>query len=200
MEPLRHRPTYSRKPGITLGIVSRLTPIKQFPTLFGIVTPILKRHPQFNLEIFGAGGYASVRDLRRVTHPLGEQVRFWGYQRDVASVYAQIDYLLTGLPEKEALGLNVIEAQACDTPVVAVAAAPFTETVIEGETGFFYLDPRTDQGADFERVLGILADLKNRPHPATALNHLQKFTLDAFVDRLRPIVQVLVRGGRGGAV
>ncbi|MBV5277207.1 glycosyltransferase, partial [bacterium] len=75
---------------------------------------------------------------RRALRPLGDRCRFWGQQNDVRAVYAQLDALLTGLPEKEALGLNVIEAQACRLPVLAVDAPPFDETVADGITGWRY--------------------------------------------------------------
>jgi glycosyltransferase involved in cell wall biosynthesis len=94
---------FVRLPGIALGIVSRLTPIKQFPLLFRDLAPVLARHPQFRLEIFGAGGYASVRDLRAALAPLRERVRFWGAQAQVGAIYRRIDYLMTGLPEKRRL-------------------------------------------------------------------------------------------------
>ncbi|TAK91731.1 MAG: glycosyltransferase [Burkholderiaceae bacterium] len=187
-EAVRPEIEWTRRPGLTLGIVSRLTPIKQFPLLLSLLAPILAQHPKFNLEIFGSGGYASVRDLRRALQPLGDRVRFWGHQRDVAAVYRNIDYLLTGLPEKEALGLNIIEAQACGTPVLAVAAPPFTETVLEGATGFFYRDPREDQGADFAQLLQRLQKLDAPLSPQSARVHLEKFSFDAFVERLRPVV------------
>jgi glycosyltransferase involved in cell wall biosynthesis len=143
-----------------------------------------------NLEIFGSGGYASVRDLDRALAimPPG-QVRFWGQQRNVAvDLPRRLDYLLSGLPEKEALGLNIIEAQACGTPVIAVDAPPFTETVLDGATGFLYTDPRTDAGAGFARLLDELLAGRSRPHPESALAHLHRFSFDAFVERLRPVV------------
>lgn len=188
IEPLWPHPAYARRPGLTLGIVSRLTPIKQFPAMFEKLAPVLARHPDVNLEIFGSGGYASVRDLRRALAPLAGRVRFWGQQRDVAAAYRGIDYLLTGLPEKEALGLNVIEAQACGTPVIAPAAPPFTETVVDGVTGFFYRDPREDGGEDFGRLLERLRTLPARPAPRQAATHLEKFSFKAFVERLEPVV------------
>ncbi|MCF8199352.1 MAG: hypothetical protein K9J42_11335, partial [Sulfuritalea sp.] len=78
-EALRKHPTFVRREGLTLGVVSRLTPIKQFPLLFAHLAPELKRRPQVNLEIFGSGGYASVRDLDRALAILPRgQVRFWG--------------------------------------------------------------------------------------------------------------------------
>ncbi len=188
-EMLRPHPAFRRRPGLTLGIVSRLTPIKQFPLLFAHLAPVLARHPQVNLEIFGRGGYASVRDLDRAFAALlPGQVRFWGQQGNVLAVYRQLDYLLSGLPEKEALGLNIIEAQACGTPVIAVDAPPFTETVMNGATGFLYRDPRTDAGADFARLLDELLAGRPRPQPELAKAHLYRFSFDAFIERLRPIV------------
>jgi glycosyltransferase involved in cell wall biosynthesis len=179
---------FTKRPGITLGIVSRLTPIKQFPLLFSLLAPILARYPTVNLEIFGSGGYASVRDLDRALRPVAGRVRFWGHQGDVRKIYSQLDYLMSGLPEKEALGLNVIEAQACNLPVLAVRAAPFTETVAEGLTGFFYRDPREDDGTDFSRLLDRLLLLEAPLQPVLASEHLARFSFDAFVERLRPIV------------
>jgi glycosyltransferase involved in cell wall biosynthesis len=189
MEVLRPHPAFVRREGLTLGIVSRLTPIKQFPLLFSHLAPALARHPQVNLEIFGSGGYASVRDLDRALTALPPgQVRFWGQQGNVAAIYPQLDYLLSGLPEKEALGLNIIEAQACGTPVIAVHAPPFTETVSNGLTGFLYRDPREDGGADFGRLLDELLAGRARPKPELADTHLAQFSFEAFVARLQPVV------------
>jgi glycosyltransferase involved in cell wall biosynthesis len=188
-EALRPHPAFERRPGLTLGIVSRLTPIKQFPLLFSHLAPVLARHPQVHLEIFGSGGYASVRDLDRALAVLpAGQVRFWGQQGNVADIYPQLDYLLSGLPEKEALGLNIIEAQACGTPVIAVNAPPFTETVVNDLTGFLYRDPRQDAGGDFGRLLDELLAGRAKPRPELAGSHLARFSFEAFVERLRPVV------------
>jgi glycosyltransferase involved in cell wall biosynthesis len=184
---------YEKRPGLTLGVVSMIAPIKQFPALFTQLAPILARHG-VNLEIFGAGGYAQVRDTKEALAPLGERARWWGHQKDVAAAYAGIDYLLTGLPEKEALGLNVLEAQACGTPVLAPNAPPFTETVIHGHTGFLYADPRTDKGADFERLLARLTDTP-RPDPRRATIHLSQFSQHALFERTRRMLDYLSRNG-----
>jgi glycosyltransferase involved in cell wall biosynthesis len=188
VEPLRAHPEYARRPGLTLGIVSRLTPIKQFPLLFSLLAPVLARFPDVNLEVFGSGGYASVRDLDRALAPIAGRVRFWGQQRDVAAVYRGIDFLMAGLPEKEALGLNVIEAQACGTPVLAVAAPPFTETVLDGRTGFLYRDPREDGAAAFAALIERLHTSPQSLHPQEATAHLARFGFEAFVERLRSVV------------
>ena len=192
-EPLFQRSgiAFERRPGLTLGIVSRLTPIKQFPQLFAQLAPVLARHPQVNLEIFGSGGYASVRDLRAALAPLGERARWWGHQSDPAAIYPQLDYLLSGLPEREALGLNLIEAQVAGTPVLAVAAPPFTETVLDGSSGFLYGDPRADGAAGFRRLLGELAAGRPRPDPRLATFHLARFSAAAFQDRVERAMAAL---------
>lgn len=190
--PLLPGRRFERRPGLSLGIVSRLTPIKQFPLLFSHLAPILAQAPDLNLEIFGSGGYASVRDLRQALRPLGGRCRFWGQQADVRAVYGQLDALLTGLPEKEALGLNVIEAQVCGLPVLAVDAPPFDETVADRVTGWRYVDPRRDGGRDFQRVLGLLRQ-GLQADPADVERHLAQFSFPALVDRVDRLLGAVFR-------
>jgi glycosyltransferase involved in cell wall biosynthesis len=176
---------FERRAGLTLGIVSRLAPLKQFPALFDRLVPILARHPRVNVEVFGSAvGYKSLAAVQETLSPLGPRVRYWGHQRDVASAYRALDYLLTGLPEREALGLNAIESCLAGTPVLAIAAPPFSETMKDGVTGFLYTDPRSDGGADFERVLTGIEGGALRPDRDAAIGHLQAFSLQRFAERV----------------
>ncbi|OGA28300.1 MAG: hypothetical protein A3I01_00870 [Betaproteobacteria bacterium RIFCSPLOWO2_02_FULL_65_24] len=192
----RPRRVFTRRPGLTLGVVSRLTPIKQFPALFNALLPVLAEFPAVNLEIFGSGGYASVRDTRAALAPLGPRVRWWGHQDDVRRVYPLLDFLLTGLPEKEALGLNVLEAQMCGTPVLAPAAPPFSETVSHARSGYLYPDPRQDDGAGFRALLAdLVCGRLPRPDPRMALEHLARFSEEAFRARVARALQALQESG-----
>ena len=181
--PLAHAVTpariHTRRPGFTLGIVSNIGPIKQFDLLFRHIAALIAARPTVNLDIFGNGAYRSVADLKHALKPLGPRAQFWGRQADPQPLYAHFDYLLAGLPEKEALGLNVIEAQILGTPVLAVNAPPFTETVQDGKTGWLFRDPRQDNGADFARVLDR-AIAGPRPDPLNAPDHLAQFSAAAF--------------------
>lgn len=190
-EGVRARPVFRRAAGLTLGIVSFLTPIKQFPLLFTHLAPVIARSPAVRLEIFGSGGYAQVRDLKRALAPIGKQTRFWGEQPCVQAVYPQLDYLLTGLPEKEALGLNVLEAQACGTPVLAPNAPPFTETILDRRSGFLYRDPREDAGREFGEILTAILAGRPRPDPRAAHEHMEKFSYPALVGRTRRLLAAL---------
>jgi glycosyltransferase involved in cell wall biosynthesis len=140
-----------------------------------------------------------VRDLTRALRPIRDRVRFWGHQRDVRAAYRSIDFLLTGLPEKEALGLNVIEAQACGTPVLAPDAPPFDETVMHGVSGLRYRDPREDGGAHFESTLELVLRGRFRLDVEATKKHLERFSEGAFVERVRALVSALghVSAGAG---
>jgi glycosyltransferase involved in cell wall biosynthesis len=189
IEPLRHRPALARAPGIVLGVVSRLTTIKQFPQLFSLLSPVIAEHPAFHLDIFGAGGYASVRDLRRALAPIRERVRFCGAQRNVGAAYRSIDYLLTGLPEKEALGLNVIEAIATGCPVLGVDAPPFVETIAPEATGLLYRDPREDAGRDFDRLLTRLETSPFMIDAVRAAPEIDRFSESRFDARIARLLE-----------
>lgn len=189
-EPLVRRITPSRifakRAGLTLGVVSRLAPLKQFPTLFNALMPALTKQDDLNLEIFGSAiGYRTLRELKSVLSPLGTRVRFWGFQSSVSEIYPQLDYLLTGLPEREALGLNVIEAQQCGTPVLAPDAPPFSETMIDGTTGYLFPDPRQDAGHGFAAALDRAR--ARRPDPRLAAEHLMQFSFSAFRERVNAV-------------
>ncbi len=194
VEPFLSHPQFERKGEMTIGVVSRITPIKQFPLLFSVLSPVLEKYPQINIEIFGSGGFASIRDLDQAVRSFKDRVRFWGHQKDIAGVYQKLDYLMTGLPEKEALGLNVIEAQASGVPVLAPNAEPFAETIVDNVTGFLYKDPRVDNGKEFSKLLQKLLSLSSKPDPCDAVDHLNRFSLESFAGRLDPILSWANRG------
>jgi len=190
LRALRLPRTFERLPGITLGIVSNIGPIKQFDKLFNLIGPLLAKRPEVHLEVFGNGAYRSVADFRRSLGPMRERTRFWGQQSAPQRIYPNLDYLLSGLPEKEALGLNIIEAQLSNTPVLAVNAPPFTETILDNVTGFLYPDPRNDNGAGFEKSFARAIDgppLRPTSTPA-GQNHLQRFSKAEFVERMGRLV------------
>lgn len=193
---------FEKREGLSIGIVSRIVTIKQFPLLFETLAPAIAKHPKVWIEIFGSGGYASVRDLKRSLHPIRDRVRFWGQQKDVRPVYAGLDFLLAGLPEREGMGRNVIEAQLCGTPVLAVNAPPFTETVVHGMTGYLFTDPREDAGRDFERLLGRIVETGDRPNPYEAPAALRRFTQPTFNSSVERLLGVIAArfGDQYGAI
>jgi glycosyltransferase involved in cell wall biosynthesis len=126
---------------------------------------------------------------------MAKQTRWWGYQREVSAIYPRLDYLLTGFPEKEALGLNVLEAQACGTPVLAVDGGPFRETVLHGRSGWLYKDPREDAGEDFKALISTLITQETRLDLRDAQDHLERFTTKTFAERVNRIFRETLIAG-----
>ena len=88
---------FERRDGLTLGIVSRIAPLKQFAALFTFLTPILLRHPHVNLEIFGtAVGFRALTELRRALAPLGSEFgsgdtnKTWSPLTERLTIYSQV--------------------------------------------------------------------------------------------------------------
>lgn len=182
VKPTRY---FTKREGLTLGFVSRIAPAKQFSEMFEILTPILRKFPQVHLEFFGSGvGYSPVKKLRKSLAPIRQQVRFWGPQTNLHKVYRSMDFLMAGLPEREAMGLNILEAQFCGTPVLAVNAPPFNEIIRDGGTGFLYTDPRQDGGENFEARLGKLIASPAFPNPLEEKAFLDAFSFEAFACRI----------------
>jgi glycosyltransferase involved in cell wall biosynthesis len=201
-DPPARRLPFARRAGLTLGIVSRLADLKQFPALLGAIAPLLAARPEVALEIFGCGMYREVRRIERALEVVRSRTRFWGWQANPQALYPHIDLLLAGLPEREALGLNVIEAQMSGVPVLAVDRPPFSEIVAPGVTGSLYADPRQDGGASFAQALdqyiqayradGAKAIALDRSAPDVSAS-LRRFTQAAYNERIARILPAVAR-------
>jgi len=127
-----------------LGVVSRSRRSSNFPLLFAHLAPVLAVIPRCSLRYSAAAlcvGLISIGRFARCA-----KSALLGHQRDVGAC-TEHRFPADGLPEKEALGLNVIEAQACGTAVIAPDAPPFDETSCTGLRACAYRDPaRTQAG------------------------------------------------------
>ncbi len=97
----------------------------------------------------------------------------------------------------EGLGLVAVEAQLCETPVVAYASGGTTDTVLDGETGI--LVPPGDVAtlaAALDQLMGN-TELRNRYGAAGRTNALALFSPESAARRYADLYrQVLQEGGR----
>ena len=86
--------------------------------------------------------------------------------------------------ELEDFGITPVEAMVAGTGVIALRSGGVKETVIEGETGVFFDEPRTDLLVEaikkFEK-----ANIKEE----TCRKHAQRFAKDRFIKEIKKIVK-----------
>jgi glycosyltransferase involved in cell wall biosynthesis len=109
--------------------------------------------PPVRYVFCGEGGEREA--LAAAAEPLGDRVRFAGFQRDVAACLAAAD--IVALPSlHEGLGVAALEAMAAGQPVVASRVGGLAEVVIPDETGL--LVPREDPAALAAALSRLIGD------------------------------------------
>ena len=147
-------------------VVSALVPYKRLDIAIGAA-----RLTNVPLRIVGQGPEEA--RLRRLAE--GAPVEFLGWRSDdeIRTLYRAAGTVL--LPGVEDFGIVPVEAQACGTPVVALAEGGATETVMDGVTGALVAEASIEAFAEgITRVIGggLDRDVIRR--------NAERFSKDAF--------------------
>ncbi len=120
---------------ILFGVVARLEPPKGHRYLLAALPEVVKQYPQFQLLLIGDGALRA--ELEAQTRELGLQrhVTFLGARHDVSELLNAIDFFI--LPSvSEGLPNVLLEAMACQKPVMATDVGGIPEVVRHGENGY----------------------------------------------------------------
>lgn len=148
--------------GELVGIVGRLTPIKDVPTFLRAVAELIRARPSVRALVSGDGEEAD--GLRSLARELGIEDRcsFIGWRTDLSTVYSALDVLaLSSLSEGSPM--SVLEAMAVGCPVVATRAGGVPDLISDGKDGL--LVPPRDPSA----LAGAIARLLDDPGLARSL-------------------------------
>jgi glycosyltransferase involved in cell wall biosynthesis len=151
--------------------VSRMVPYKRLD--LAIRACHRARHP---LVVAGAGPDEPA--LRALAAELGADVRFVMEPDDdrLRELYRAADVVV--FPAEEDFGIVPVEAQACGTPVVALARGGTVDTVIPGVTGVLV------PGQDEESLASGIEDVLNGAFdPAACRRSAERFSATVFEDR-----------------
>ncbi len=111
------------------GVVGRLDPIKDHPTLLAAFGRLRAEHPEARLLIIGDGP-----ERARLEALAGDGVLFLGDRGDVPELMRALDVFV--LPSRnEGISNTILEAMASGLPVVATRVGGNAELVAEGNTG-----------------------------------------------------------------
>ncbi len=149
------------KDALTVGMIGRLTKIKNHKMFLDGAALIKKKAPNLNVRFVIVGDGELKYEISDYIKKLGleKDVLMIGWKADLASIYSGLDVVaLTS--DNEGTPLCIIEAMASARPVVATDVGGVGDLVIDDKTG--YLVWRGDVEAFSDRVLDLLKDKTRR--------------------------------------
>ncbi len=201
--PLPPDPVLRRALGVAdaaplVGIVAALRPEKNHALFLEAARLVRQEIPTAHFLIIGDG--PERQHLEGLARHLGlsDAVRLLGTRHDVPSLLSLLDvFVLTS--HMEANPVSILEALACEKPVVATAVGSVPETVLEGKTGC--LAEPGDPRAVADRVVALLRD----PRRAASLGRAGRrhvvahWSLDRMVGGYEKLIEGLFQTKTGGA-
>ena len=178
-----------------LGIVGRLVPIKDHPTLLQALTLLPDGRQAPHLLVVGDG--ARREGLQRLTHHLGlaSRVHFLGWRDDLEAILGGLDVVIC-CSQNEGTPVALIEAMAAGVPVISTDVGGVGDLVAHGETG--WLVPAGDPAAlarGIEKLLGnagLCRRLAATARPAVMERHHVK----ALIHRMETLYADVLAGKR----
>lgn len=165
---------------LTIGVVSRLEPIKGMDMVVPAFAQIAKQHPTARLLVVGDGSLRDAMEQQAAENGISGCVEFAGRQPQSAlqSYYDRIDILL--MPSRsEGFGLTALEGIARGCVVVATNVGGLPEVVIDGETGLLH---RKEDINDLIKAISQL--IENPPLMSSmsqaAVNRAKLFTAEQY--------------------
>jgi glycosyltransferase involved in cell wall biosynthesis len=168
-----------------VGNVAALVPHKGQRHLIEAAALVVRQVPDARFVIAGEGELRSALERQIKEHHLEKHVLLAGFRPDVLSLHKAFDIFVMS-SVTEGLGTSLLDAMACEKPVVATAAGGIPEVVADGETGFIV--PPRDHQAMADALVRLLKDpaLQGRLGTAGRARVQDRFTADRMLrDTLR---------------
>lgn len=124
----------------TVGMVSRITPIKGHADFIRAVSILNRKIPRLKALIVGNAPkdkYKESLELLVRRFGLGGVVEFVPATADVPSVMAKLDVMVSATVTPEAFGRSIVEAQASGVPVVSTKVGGVVDIIDDGSNGLF---------------------------------------------------------------
>ena len=141
MEPLNKYRGFFRKQfsipedAPVIGIVGRLTGIKNHDLFVEIANLLLQQNNQIHFLIVGDGELRAELETKVATLGIVKNVHFTGWVTETAKMYADIDIMML-TSKNEGTPVTVIEAMYYTIPVVSSNVGGLSDLIIDGKTGF----------------------------------------------------------------
>lgn len=181
-----HRPEKSDDSLITVGVVSRLEPIKGMDLVVPAFAQAAEENPRLRLLIVGDGSQRALMQRQAKDAGIEERVEFAGRQPQpsLQSFYDRIDILL--MPSRsEGFGLTAIEgmARGCVPIVANVGGLP---EVVTPDCGLLHEPESVSDLAN--KIASIATDKDNLSRLSdAAICRAQRFSTERYQDEIRKL-------------
>jgi glycosyltransferase involved in cell wall biosynthesis len=181
VEPIRREDLGIPEGVLLIGNVAALVGHKDHETLVRAMTQVVKRIPDARLIIAGEGPLRPNLEQQIATLGLNRNITLLGYRKDIPNILRALDLFVMSSKE-EGLGTSVLDAMACDIPVVATAAGGIPEMIQDNQTGL--LAPVGDAEALANAIIRPYSDEKLKSHLQTNAQKLvhSQFTAERMVE------------------
>ena len=175
-----------------LGTAGALVGHKDHENLLMALPAVLREFPDLHLVIAGEGELRPALEAKIAALGLGKSVTLLGHREDVPRILRALDVYVSS-SWSEGLGTSVLEALACEVPVVATAAGGVSEMVLHEKTGL--LVPVRDPAALAASIVRALRE----PEHAKAMGRagralvLERFSVDRMVESTLKVYEGLLQ-------
>jgi L-malate glycosyltransferase len=174
-----------------VGNVAALVPHKGQRHLVEAAALVVRQVPDARFVIAGEGELRAALERQIKDHHLEKHVLLLGFRPDVLSLHKAFDLFVMS-SVTEGLGTSLLDAMACEKPIVATNAGGIPEVVLEGTTGL--LVPPRDHAAMAAAIVRLLKDpaLRDRMGAAGLRVVREKFSAERMVQDTLKVYQAVM--------
>jgi len=120
---------------LVIGMVAQFIPRKGHQTLLEALPPVLEKHPDTQVLLFGQGPeLARIQQAVHQSPLLSRHVQLPGFRNDLDKILPCLD-LLVHPAYMEGLGVSLLQAAACGVPIIGGRVGGIPEVVRDGVNG-----------------------------------------------------------------
>lgn len=193
-----HSPHYPTQHSyIVIGTIKKMKPEYNLHTLIWAFYHLRRMLPEQPLRLLMVGDGTERRRLEELTHKIGLDpfVHFTGYipYSEVAAYHNKLD-IYVNVSLAESFGVSVLEASACQRPVVASSVGGLREVVRHGHTGYL-VEPGNSEAAA-KAVSRLVKDPALRKHMGAQGREWvkQNYSLSSSVQQMLSVYNQVMSG------
>lgn len=169
--------------------VGRLSPQKNIPAMVRAWSLVAAKHPDWSLDIFGAGPMKDGIERLVGQCGLAGKVRLMGLSTDIRSeMLSRSGIVMSSV--YEGFPLALVEASSCGLPMVSFECSGSSEIIADGRNGFMVA--QGDEKGLSDAICRLIDDAElRRAMGRTALESSSRFGIDAVMRRWTELFESL---------